>query len=184
VILISYVICTISMLPTLITCTLWYFVIVRFNNNIASNNVICTSKSSPVPVHDYAPQLISPVALHLDSNIFARGFFSYFFRSLHQYEEMHTIGSETVAAPLLSKEPLECEVGSCVDSDSVVVFTDTLEHNKHSAPDSHTITSINSPVDSARVKEALLSGEETINNHSTPTVLSVQNEQTKQTETT
>jgi len=71
----------------------------------------------------------------MGKSVFAQGFVDYFSRPLYKYDEMQTTGSDTVAAPLLTKESPECGACSCVDSDLVVIYTDCSEQSKHTPPE-------------------------------------------------
>ena len=151
VVLISYVICIISMLPTFITFLLWYFVIVRFKRNSESNSAIGKDTLCPVSGgSSVARQGLSGI-MYMGNRALAQGVIDFFYRPLYKYDEMQTTGSETVAAPLLTQELPEFDVCSGVDSDVLVVYTDHSEQSKH--------TPLETPVDSPRSSTEQLSGD-------------------------
>jgi len=150
VVLIGYVICIISMLPTIITFSLWYFVIVRFRRNLEANTASNKNTLCLVPGRSSAGRHGASGVLYMGNSVFAQGFVDFFYRPLYKYDEMPATDLHAVAAPLLTQDSLECDVRSGVDSDVVVTHTDCPEHSKN--------TPRETPVDSPRSSSEQLSG--------------------------
>jgi len=151
-VLIRYVICIISMLPTVITCLLWYFVIVRFKRNAGSNLTIGKDTLCPVSGGSSIARHGLSGIMYMGNRALAQGVVDFFYRPLYKYDEMQATGSDAVAAPLLTQESPECHVCSGVDSDVLVIYTDCSEQSKH--------TPLETPVDSPRSSTEQLSGDE------------------------
>ena len=129
VIVIGNIIFIISILPTFITCALWYFVLIRFQHQLDIITTDIPKGRDNDTTHD------SSVSMRIDGSVFLQNVAGYFVRSLHKYDVMQATVSDSVVGSTQTKMSPEHDVASYEENNLGVVYTHSSAVIRSISPD-------------------------------------------------